>query len=138
VRWKGSGSITSTKWLTCNRQVFPFHQGENERGRDDAGETRKQANKRAGYNQRSETNRMNTIVVQNAIGELQKVLGKARDALTQIEAERHGYPEYLPHIGYEYPEDALASHLDELQEMLMIVLEAAEMRGRARGLVWRH
>jgi hypothetical protein len=70
---------------------------------------------------------MNTIVVQNAIGELQKVLGKARDALTQIEAERHGYPEYLPHIGYEYPEDALASHLDELQEMLMIVLEAAEM-----------
>jgi hypothetical protein len=71
---------------------------------------------------------MNTTVVQNAIGELERQLSKARDALTQMEAERHGYPEYLPHIGYENPEEALAGHLDELEESLMIVLEAAEMR----------
>ena len=70
---------------------------------------------------------MNFIVVQNAIGELQKLLGKARDALTQIEADRHGYTDYLPNTGYECPEDALEIHLDELQVILF-----ADMVGSGR------
>lgn len=77
---------------------------------------------------------MNILVVQNAIGELQRKLGKARDALRQIEAERYGYPEHAEPIGYEYPEGALALFLDDLQQRLMVLLDAADMRDTRASL----
>jgi len=77
---------------------------------------------------------MNLPVVQNAIGEFQRLLGKAQDALTQIEAERYGYPENVKPIGYADPEVALSISLNHLKERLMVLLEAADLRDTRASL----
>lgn len=74
---------------------------------------------------------MNILVVQNAIGRLDNLLGKAKDALQQIEAEAYGH-ETLS--GYENAAGALGSYLDELGHALSVVLEASEMPA-ARALL---
>ena len=71
---------------------------------------------------------MREKILENSLLELQLEMGRARDALTQIEADHYGYPEYLEPLIYEHSaEEALASHLNRLKEMLMVVLDAEEM-----------
>jgi len=89
------------------------------------------ARRLADYNLSEKQDSMNISVVQNAVGELQRILGKARDALTQIEAEAYSGQDY---VGYEHPDEALAGHLDDLQQMLMVVLEAADLRDTRAAL----
>jgi hypothetical protein len=72
---------------------------------------------------------VNTDVVRNALGGLDLIFGKAKDALTQIEADEFHYE---CSIGYENPKGALGHFLEGLSESLLVVLEAAEMPD-ARG-----
>jgi hypothetical protein len=70
---------------------------------------------------------MNVTVVQNAVGEFLRKLGQARDALRQVEAGRYGPREEAERIHYEYPEGQLAACLNDLQQRLMVLLDAADM-----------
>lgn len=82
---------------------------------------------------------MNEAVVRNAIGSLEVLLGRARDALWSIEWDVFGNPGYGERGGYESPEDALASYLEETHDVLLVVLEAADMPKTRSSLIkaWR-
>ena len=70
---------------------------------------------------------MEITVVNNAIGSLTKLLGKAKEALFDIERHEFGVSAYGEGPGYEDPRGALKRFLEELQDVLLVVLEAANM-----------
>jgi hypothetical protein len=71
---------------------------------------------------------VNIVVVKNAVGALDKLLSQARGALRQVEREVFGDPGYGDDGGrYERPRLAMEEHLGELHDILLVVLEAAEM-----------
>ena len=78
---------------------------------------------------------MNTAVVKNALGELHKVLSQAKSALRQLEAETFGFRVRGESGLYDNPGPALGYHLQELHDVLLVVLEAAEMPGTRSSLV---
>ena len=79
---------------------------------------------------------MNITVVRNAIGGLDKLLSEVRTALWQIEDEVFGSSGRRYDGGmYEYPQDALEGLLVELHDLLLVVLEAAEMPETRASLV---
>lgn len=70
---------------------------------------------------------MNIRVVQNAVGELSKMLGNAEDALRQIESEVFHHRISYERGVYDEPRFALEANLRELHDILLVVLEAAEL-----------
>src|SRR5438067_2255828 len=67
-------------------------------------------------------------VVKNAIGSLDKLLGNAKEALWDIEREEFGVSAYPGEVGgFENPRRALKSFLEQLHNLLLVVLEAAGM-----------
>lgn len=83
---------------------------------------------------------MNDAIARRAVGELEKLLRPAKRALWQVEREVFGDPGFGDDEGfYEYPRYAMESHLEDLYESLLIVLEAAEMPQTRRDLIgaWR-
>ena len=76
---------------------------------------------------------MNSAVVKNAVGELDKLLSEARAAVRQIEADIFQYT--FEGGGYEYPEAALEALLTGLHDRLLVVLEAAELPGAQSLLI---
>jgi hypothetical protein len=71
---------------------------------------------------------VNIVVVRNAIGALEKLLSEVRNALWQVEREVFGDPGYGDEGGtYENPRGAMGVLLGELHDILLVVLEAAEM-----------
>lgn len=70
---------------------------------------------------------MNAEVARNAVGALDKLLSDARRALREIGAQIFGYG--LEGGWYEYPEAVLEDRLSKLHDLLLIVLEAAELPG---------
>jgi hypothetical protein len=72
---------------------------------------------------------MNLTVVQNAVGEFRRMLGKPRHALGAFEAARYGSSNY-----YSEAAEALAVGLDDLQQRLMVLLDAADMRDTRTSL----
>jgi hypothetical protein len=77
---------------------------------------------------------LNIVVVQHALGELDRILSSAKSALRQIEAETFNF-RFDGDGSYEEPLFALESHLEELHDLLMVVLEAAEMPETRASLV---
>jgi hypothetical protein len=65
---------------------------------------------------------MDPIPIKAALSELERALGSARDARYQIECERANR---RPVGGFEEPELALPGILNQIEEMLLVVLEAA-------------
>jgi hypothetical protein len=83
---------------------------------------------------------MNILVVKNAVGALDKLLNEARTALWQVESEVFGPSGRGEDRGtYEYPSYAMEEYLRELHDILLVVLEAAEMPEARASLikVWR-
>lgn len=82
---------------------------------------------------------MNDAVIRNAVGALDKILGRAKDALWGIEKEVFGDPGHGLGGTYEYPRAAMAASLQELYNTLLVVLEAAAMPATRNSLVeeWR-
>jgi len=79
---------------------------------------------------------MDGPVVRNAVGALDKLLSETRRALWEVEREVYGDPGYGDDQGrYEYPRFAMAAHLEELHDILLIVLEAAQMPEARASLV---
>lgn len=70
---------------------------------------------------------MEIVVVKNALGSLDKVLGQAKQALWDIEREVFDGPVYGDAGSYEYPRQAMTHFLRELHDLLLVVLEAAGM-----------
>jgi hypothetical protein len=80
--------------------------------------------------------RMDIPVVKNALGSLDELLGKVRDALWDIEREEFGVSAYVGEpAGYENPRGALKSFLEQLHDVLLVVLEAASMPETRTSLV---
>lgn len=72
---------------------------------------------------------MDKEAVRNALSLLEGALAQATDALSQLEAEAFGAPDYETEpIGFESPSDALGSLLDDLKESTAIILDAAGMQ----------
>jgi hypothetical protein len=82
---------------------------------------------------------MDTAVIKNAIGTLDKLLGKAKDTLFDIERHVFGVSAYGEGPSYEDPRGALKGFLEELHDVLLVVLEAANMPETRSTLVeaWR-
>jgi hypothetical protein len=82
---------------------------------------------------------MDIAVVKNAVGSLDKLLSKAREALWDVEREVFGDPGYGHAAGYAYPRDAMGGFLQELHHVLLVVLEAADMPETRASLIsaWR-
>jgi len=79
---------------------------------------------------------MNIPVVKNAVGALEKLLSEAKNALWQVEREVFGLSNYGASGGtYEYPSYAMELHLQELHDVLLVVLEAAEMPEARASLI---
>jgi hypothetical protein len=70
---------------------------------------------------------LNSQVVQNALGELERLLSETKSALRQVEAEVFRIDLTDEGGWYEFPRLALAGHLQDLYDILSVVLEAAEM-----------
>jgi hypothetical protein len=81
---------------------------------------------------------MDIAVVKNAVGSLDKLLGRARDALWDVEREVFGDPGY-GHAVYAYPRAAMEAFLEELHDILLVFLEAANMPETRASLIdaWR-
>ena len=75
---------------------------------------------------------MNSVVTRAALSDVAVRLEKAREAKDQIGRETGGGPSGG---GYEYPEAALAHYLGEVYQMLLVVLEAAELPATRSHLV---
>jgi len=78
--------------------------------------------------------------VKNAVGALDKLLSQTKRPLWEVEREVYGDPGYgNDQGGYEYPRFAMAGHLEELHDVLLVVLEAAQMPEARGSLVkaWR-
>jgi hypothetical protein len=81
---------------------------------------------------------MDSIVVKNAIGSLDKLLSKANEALWDIAREEFGVSAYPGEGGgFEYPRRALKYFLEELHDILLVILEAAGMPESRASLVNR-
>src|SRR5258708_2117638 len=83
---------------------------------------------------------MDSAVVKNAIGSLDKLLSNAKDALWDIEREEFGVSAHPGESrGYEFPRGALKYYLEQLYDVLLVVLEAAGMPESRASLVntWR-
>ena len=78
---------------------------------------------------------MNIAVVKNAIGWLDKLLSKAKEALWNVERDVFGDPGYGDAGGYEYPRDAMGAFIGELQSVLLVILEAADLPWTRASLV---
>ncbi|MGJ5076552.1 hypothetical protein [Bradyrhizobium oligotrophicum] len=78
---------------------------------------------------------MNSGVVKSAVGALEKILSKAKDALWGIEREVFGDPGYGNDGIYDYPRAAMAATVEQLYDTLLVVLEAAEMPDTRNSLV---
>lgn len=78
---------------------------------------------------------MDSAVVKNSAGSLNKLLSQAKGALWEVEREVYGDPGYGDDQGgYEYPRFALAGYLEELHDILLVVLEAAQMPAARNSL----
>jgi hypothetical protein len=83
---------------------------------------------------------MDSTVVRNAVGALDKLLSQTKSALWEVEREVYGDPGYGDvQGGYACPRFAMAGHLEELHDILLVVLEAAQMPEAWGSLVkaWR-
>jgi hypothetical protein len=82
---------------------------------------------------------MNIAVVKNAVGSLDKLLSEARAALWDVEIEVFGDPGHGHPAGYAYPRSAMEAFLQELHDILLVVLEAADMPETRASLInaWR-
>ena len=79
---------------------------------------------------------MKTEVVKNAIGTLDKLLSKAHEALSGFERDHFRLVTFGDDKGgYEYPLEAMALYLQQLYDILLVVLEAAEMPDTRDSLV---
>lgn len=78
---------------------------------------------------------MNNTVVSNAIGTFEQLIGKAKDALRQIERDVFGRSGYEPAGVYEDPHAAMSTFLKELHDILLVVLEAADMPQTRASLI---
>ncbi|MCC6363114.1 MAG: hypothetical protein IT165_06285 [Bryobacterales bacterium] len=80
---------------------------------------------------------MDSLIIQNAIGELDKILSQAKRALWEIGREIYvGYNEDAESQGgYADPRGALGANLEELHDILLVVLEAAQMPEASASLV---
>lgn len=80
---------------------------------------------------------MNNSVVSNAIGGLDKILSVGRDALWEISRDMFvgGGDDNEPVGGFADPEAALGGSLEELYDILLVVLEAAELPATKTALV---
>jgi hypothetical protein len=83
--------------------------------------------------------RMDVAVVKNAVGSLDKLLSEAKRALLGVEIEVFGDRGYGNAPGYEYPREAMKALLEELYDVLLVVLEAADMPETRASLIstWR-
>jgi hypothetical protein len=70
---------------------------------------------------------MDKTVVKNSIGSLDQLLSRAKSALSQIEQDRFGLVDDSDTGGFVDPKAALGDTLEELHDILLVVLEAAEM-----------
>lgn len=71
---------------------------------------------------------MDSLVVKNAIGGLEKLLSQARRALWEITRDRFvGGGDYDDQGSYADPRAALSGTLEELHDVLLVILEAAQM-----------
>lgn len=78
---------------------------------------------------------MNKSVVKNAIGTLDKLLSEAKNALAQVEREVFNLWNRDNSVSFEYPREAMAEFLQELHDVLLVVLEAAEMPEARTSLI---
>jgi hypothetical protein len=80
---------------------------------------------------------MDSLIVKNAIGGLDKILSQARRALWEVGREIYvGYDEEAEDQGgYADPRGALGANLEELHHILLVVLEAAQMPEARASLV---
>lgn len=79
---------------------------------------------------------MDSTVVKNAIGGLDKILSQARRAIWEIGRDIYvGYDEDQDQGGYADPRGALGANLEELHDVLLVVLEAAQMPEARASLV---
>lgn len=77
---------------------------------------------------------MNIQVIRNALGSLDQLLSEVRAALWQVEGDIFGG--YRPgHGTFEYPDRTMEAYLQELYDVLLVVLEAAEMAETRASLV---
>lgn len=82
---------------------------------------------------------MDSSIIKNAIGGLDKILSQARRALWEVSRETFGdYQEFDNQGGYADPRGALGAMLEELHDILLTILEAAQMpEARASlGAAW--
>jgi hypothetical protein len=79
---------------------------------------------------------MEIAVVKNAIGSLDELLSEAKQALWDVQREVFGIS---GNGGYAYPREAMKELLEELCDVLLVVLEAADMRETRASVInkWR-
>lgn len=82
---------------------------------------------------------MDVAVVKNAVGSLDKLLSQAKEALWQVEREVFGHRGRGEVGGYEEPRAAMKAFLEQLYDVLLVVLEAADMPETRASLItsWR-
>jgi hypothetical protein len=82
---------------------------------------------------------MNIAIVNNAIGSLDELLSKAKQALRAVEIEEFGDPGYGDSGVFAYPRESKHWYLDELHVVLLMVLEAADLPEARASLIeaWR-
>jgi hypothetical protein len=68
---------------------------------------------------------MDNAVTKNAIGGLDKILSRAKRALYEV--GRNEFGGSFDGSGYDDPRGALGAHLEEIYDVLLVVLEAAQM-----------
>jgi hypothetical protein len=78
---------------------------------------------------------MDNAVLKNAVGSLDKLLSKAKEALWDIEREVFGNRAYRDTGGYENPRAAMRTFLEELHDILLVILEAADMPETRASLI---
>lgn len=78
---------------------------------------------------------MNIDVTRNAIGSLDKLLSDAKEALSQLESEEFGLDRPSKGGAFEYPRGALKHYLQQLYDILVVVLEAAELPDARASLI---
>jgi hypothetical protein len=79
---------------------------------------------------------MEIAVVKNAIGPLEELLSEAKQALWDVQREAFG----ISGSGkYAHPREAMKGLLEELYDVLLVVLDAADMRETRASLInkWR-
>src|SRR5262245_29246669 len=82
---------------------------------------------------------MDSAVVANAVGSLEVLLSQAKRGVRGVEVDVVGHPGYGDFGGYVYPREAMKASLEELHDVLLVVLEAANMPQTRASLIdaWR-